>query len=44
LKDIVVGGAYDNYLEVLNGLNEGETVVVNGQNNLQDGYKVSVAE
>jgi RND family efflux transporter MFP subunit len=44
LKKVVIGSTYNNYLEVLGGLNEGETVVVNGQNNLQDGNKVSVVE
>lgn len=44
LKNVVIGSSSNNYLEVLSGLVEGETVVVNGQNNLQDGNKVSVAE
>jgi RND family efflux transporter MFP subunit len=42
LKNIVVGSTYNNFLEVLSGLHEGETVVSNGQNNLEDGYKVNV--
>ncbi len=44
LRNVVVGTTYNNYLEVLSGLNEGENVVVNGQNNLQDGNKVSIVE
>ncbi|HUI29651.1 MAG TPA: efflux RND transporter periplasmic adaptor subunit [Candidatus Acidoferrales bacterium] len=44
LRNVVIGSAYDNYLEVLDGLHEGETVVINGQNNLQDGSKVSIVE
>ncbi len=42
LKNIVIGKTYNDYLEVLNGLNEGDTIVINGQNNLQDGSKVSI--
>ena len=44
LTNIVVGTTYNNYLEVLGGLNEGETVVTSGQDNLEDGYKVHVVE
>lgn len=44
LRDIVVGSAYNNNLEVLSGLKEGEKVVVNGQNNLADNYKVMVVQ
>ena len=44
IKDIVVGSTYNNSLEVLSGLNEGEKVVVNGQNNLADNYKVMVVQ
>lgn len=44
LTEIIVGAGYNNYLEVLKGLDEGETVVVNGQNNLKDGYKVTIVE
>lgn len=43
LKDIVIGKTFNDYLEVISGLNEGDVVVVNGQNNLQDGNKVSIA-
>jgi len=44
LKDVVIGSSFNNYLEVLSGLKSGETVVTNGQNNLQDNTKVSVAD
>ncbi len=43
LKNIVVGRSYNDYLEVLGGLRPGEIVVRNGQDNLEDGYKVKVA-
>ncbi len=42
LKNIVVGSTYDSELEVVSGLHEGEAVVTNGQDNLQDGMKVTV--
>ncbi len=42
LKNIVVGHTFNNYLEVLSGLHPGETVVTNGQDNLENGYKVNV--
>ena len=41
LREIVVGSEAGQYLEVLNGLNEGEMVITSGQNNLKDGYQVS---
>ncbi len=42
LKKIVVGATYNHYLEVLGGLQVGETIVTSGQDNLEDGYKVNV--
>ena len=42
LKDLVLGNSSNNNLEVLSGLNSGDVVVVNGQNNLKDNYKVKV--
>ncbi len=42
LKNVVIGSEYDNLLEVKEGISEGEQVVTNGQNNLKDGYKISV--
>ncbi len=44
LKNIVVGSAYDKNLEVLEGLKAGEKVVVSGQNNLANNFKVMVVE
>jgi multidrug efflux pump subunit AcrA (membrane-fusion protein) len=43
-RNIVVGGAYDEMLEVLEGVEEGEQIVVNGQNNLKNNYRVRVLE
>jgi len=42
LRNIVVGKSYNDFLEIKSGLTPGETIVVNGQNNLEDGYKVNV--
>ena len=42
VHSIVVGNAYENQLEVKEGLKAGDKVVVNGQNNLQDNDKVIV--
>lgn len=39
---IVIGRDLGNYLEVLNGLNEGDKVVTTGQINLSDGLAVSI--
>ncbi len=44
LKSIVVGDAAGNNIAVLHGLEEAETVVVNGQNNLNDGDPVLVVD
>ncbi len=43
LRNIIIGKTFNDYLEVVSGLTEGEVVVLNGQNNLQDGDKVSIA-
>lgn len=40
LRQIVVGKQTNEYLEVLNGLGEGDTVVTSGQNNLVDKTRV----
>jgi membrane fusion protein (multidrug efflux system) len=40
---IKIGGKYGEYVEVLEGLKEGEQVVIVGQNNLSEGVKVNVA-
>ncbi len=44
LRTIVVGDAAGNDIAVLQGLREGEAVVVNGQNNLKDGEPVEVVD
>jgi RND family efflux transporter MFP subunit len=41
-RDLVVGNAVGTSVTVLQGLNEGETIVVNGQNNLKDSVVVEV--
>lgn len=42
-RTIKTGNKYGEYVEVLDGLKEGEQVVVVGQNNLSEGVKVNVA-
>ncbi len=42
LQNITVGSTYNNNLEVLKGLNSGDKVVVNGQNNLEENTAVYV--
>ncbi len=42
LKDVTVGTSYDNNLEVIKGLKDGDKVVVNGQNNLEENTAVYV--
>ncbi len=42
-KIIKTGNKYGEYVEILEGLNEKEQVVVVGQNNLSEGVKVNVA-
>jgi len=44
LTKITTGRQYNDYIEVVTGLNDGEQVVVNGQINLSDGVKVSVIQ
>jgi RND family efflux transporter MFP subunit len=44
LRDIEVGIEFGTKLQVIRGLNEGETVVVAGQTNLKDGYKVTITK
>ena len=44
LKKVTIGNAFDKNLEVLSGLNGGDKIVVNGQNNLKDNDKVFVKE
>ena len=40
---IKTGNKYGEYVEVMDGLKEGDQVVVIGQNNLSEGVKVHVA-
>jgi len=40
LRDIKVGNESGTFIQALNGLSEGETVVINGQNNLVENAKV----
>jgi len=42
LKKVTAGRILGDKVEILNGLNDGETVIVTGQINLQDGSKVEV--
>lgn len=42
LRSIVIGGEYGTRLSVRSGLADGESVVVNGQNNLKDNISVTV--
>ncbi len=42
LVNLVIGNTYDNYLEVISGLKEGQEIVVNGQNNIEDNNKVTI--
>lgn len=42
LKKILIGSEAESNLEVLQGLNAGEIVVVNGQNNLKNGNDVKI--
>lgn len=42
IRDLVVNAAAGTNLEVVSGLREGETVVINGQNNLKDNVAVTI--
>ena len=42
LENVVIGQSTDYYLQVLSGLKEGDVVVINGQNNLQNGSQVNI--
>lgn len=42
-KVVKVGGKYGEWMEIMEGLQEGEKVVVAGQQNLSEGVKVNVA-
>lgn len=42
-KPVKIGSKYGEYMEVVEGLQKGETIVVVGQNNLAEGIKINVA-
>jgi multidrug efflux pump subunit AcrA (membrane-fusion protein) len=42
LRSVVLGAEFGTSVEVIGGLNTGENIVVNGQNNLSDNVKVEV--
>lgn len=42
-RPVKIGTKYGEYLEILEGLQKGEVVVVAGQNNLAEGVKINVA-
>ncbi|WP_443936593.1 efflux RND transporter periplasmic adaptor subunit [Pedobacter sp. MW01-1-1] len=44
LRNVVTGRILGDNVEVLSGLNEGETVITSGQINLEDGTKVSIVK
>jgi RND family efflux transporter MFP subunit len=44
LRNIVIGNSSNNTLEVLSGLQAGNIVVTNGQNNLKENYKVKIIQ
>jgi RND family efflux transporter MFP subunit len=44
LRNIVIGKQSNEFLEVLDGLSQGDTVVTSGQNNLVENAKVSIVE
>ena len=43
LKNIEVGRVWDNYIQIKSGIEEGDTIVVSGQINLEDGKKITLA-
>jgi len=42
LHSVVIGRQSSEYLEVLSGISQGDTIVISGQNNLVDGSKVTI--
>lgn len=44
LRDLVVGSEWGTDVQIIQGLMEGETIVVSGQNNLVDGVRVEVVK
>jgi RND family efflux transporter MFP subunit len=43
LRSIVAGSVFDEHVHVKDGLKEGETIVVSGQINLEDGKEINIA-
>lgn len=44
IRNVLLGSTFNNSLEVLKGLEVGDKVVVNGQNNLADNFKVMIVQ
>jgi hypothetical protein len=44
LRNIVVDHEVGSYLQIISGLEEGESIVINGQNNLKDNVPVSIVQ
>jgi RND family efflux transporter MFP subunit len=40
MKNVLIGNAFENWLEIKGGLKSGDKIVVNGQNNLQENDRV----
>jgi multidrug efflux pump subunit AcrA (membrane-fusion protein) len=43
LKQVEAGNIYGDFVQILSGLSEGDSIVVSGQINLEDGMKIQVA-
>jgi membrane fusion protein (multidrug efflux system) len=44
LRSVVIGRQSSEFVEILNGVSKGDTIVVTGQNNLVNGTRVSIIE
>jgi hypothetical protein len=44
LRDISVGGQFGTFIEIMDGLNEGDLVVTSGQNLIQNNFKVEIVK
>src|SRR5690606_8306756 len=44
LRDLIIGMETGTDLEILQGLSGGETIVVNGQNNLKNGVAIAIVK
>ena len=40
MKNVLIGNSFENWLEIKGGINAGEKIVVNGQNNLQNNDQI----